>query len=178
MKKRKINSKSKQTAMREKKMGLSEWSVGERSEPKRNGERPILENFETPRQSAQNQEVLAKPKRRKFNASYKAEIVQEADRCTEPGQIGALLRREGLYSSQLTEWRKQYRESARAGLQETRRGRKPKHSTHEKEIERLQKENKRLEERLEQAETIIDIQKKISKLLGIKQPDLKIEEDD
>lgn len=95
--------------------------------------------------------MLDKPKRRRFRAEYKTEIVQAAARCTEPGQIGALLRREGLYSSQLAEWRKQYRASAHAGLQEKRRGRKPKQSALEKENERLWKENKRLEERLDQA---------------------------
>jgi transposase-like protein len=105
-------------------------------------------------------------------------IVQEADKCSEPGEIGALLRREGLYSSQLTQWRQQYRASARTGFLDKKRGRKPKQSALEKEIERLQKENMRLKERLGHAETIIDIQKKISKLLGIKQPTLEIGEDE
>jgi transposase-like protein len=178
MKKSETTNRIKQPTEREKQMGISEWSEGERSEPKRNGEIPIVKNSKKTGPPAPNPEVLDKPKRRRFSASYKAGIVQEADRCREPGQIGALLRREGLYSSQLTEWRKQYRASARAGLQEKRRGRKPKQSALEKENERLRKENKRLEERLDQAETIIDIQKKISKILGIKQPPLEIEEDD
>jgi transposase-like protein len=166
------------SATRSETTGISEWSGGERSEPKRNGEIPVAKNVTEATRPVPNPEVLEKPKRRRFSAAYKAEIVQEADRCTEPGQIGALLRREGLYSSQLTEWRKQYRDSARAGLQEKRRGRKPEQSALEKENERLKKENKRLEERLDHAETIIDVQKKISKILGIKQPDLQIEDDD
>lgn len=165
-------------AARNEKAKISEWSGGERSEPKRNGEIFAAKHFPEGTRPNPNPEVLEKPKRRRFRAEYKAEIVQAAARCTEPGQIGALLRREGLYSSQLAEWRKQYRVSARAGLQEKRRGRKPKQSALEKENERLQKENKRLEERLDQAETVIDIQKKISKILGIKQPDLKIEDGD
>ena len=164
-------------AARNEKTELSEWSGGERSEPKRNGESSVSKISPEGTRPEPNPEVLEKPKRRRFRAEYKAEIVQAAACCTEPGQIGALLRREGLYSSQLAEWRKQYRASAHAGLQEKRRGRKPKQSEYEKEIERLKKENKRLEERLDQAETLIDIQKKISKILGIKQPDLKIEDD-
>ena len=177
MKKREktINSKSK---AQHENTGISEWSGGERSEPKRNGEIPVAKNFAEGTRPAPNTEVLEKPKRRRFSSDYKARVVQEADRVTEPGQIGALLRREGLYSSQLTEWRKIYRSSARAGLQEKGRGRKPKQSALEKENERLKKENKRLEERLDHAETIIDIQKKISKILGIKQPDLIIEDND
>ena len=174
MKKRETSAQKKQVMAREKKIGISEWSEGERSEPKRNGEIPILKNFQEGRRAIPNSEVLEKPKRRRFSAAYKAQIVQKAEGCKEPGQIGALLRREGLYSSQLTEWRKQYRTSA--GLQEKKRGRKPKQSALEKENEKLKKQITHLEERLEKAETIIDIQKKISKLLGIQQLPRGIEE--
>ena len=109
-------------------------------------------------------EVIEKASRRRFAAEYKARILDEADRCTEPGQVGELLRREGLYSSHLTNWRRQ----REAGLAPKRRGRKPKSNKKERqEMDRLRRENKRLAERLRQAETIIDVQKKVCEMLGI-----------
>jgi transposase len=110
-------------------------------------------------------EVREKPERRRFTASYKERIVREADACTEKGQIGALLRREGLYSSQLTEWRKQYRQGALAALKDDKRGR-PKVNPLQEENEKLQRRVERLEHRLQQAETIIEAQKKIAAILG------------
>jgi transposase-like protein len=111
--------------------------------------------------------VLEKPSRRRFTAEYKARIVQEADECTEMGQVGALLRREGLYSSQLAQWRKQYRAGGYAALVNSKRGRKRKRSALEVENERLRKQVSQLERRLQQAEAVIDIQKKASEMLGI-----------
>ena len=109
-------------------------------------------------------EVIEKASRRRFAGEYKARILDEADRCTEPGQVGELLRREGLYSSHLTNWRRQ----REAGLAPKRRGRKPKSNKKEQqELDRLRRENKRLAERLRQAETIIDVQKKVCEMLGI-----------
>ncbi len=109
-------------------------------------------------------EVIEKASRRRFTAEYKARILDEADRCTEPGQVGELLRREGLYSSHLTNWRRQ----REAGLAPKQRGRKPKSNKNEQqELDRLRRENKRLAERLRQAETIIDVQKKVCEMLGI-----------
>lgn len=109
-------------------------------------------------------EVREKPVRRRFTAEYKARILDEADRCAEPGQIGALLRREGLYSSHLTNWRRQ----RNAGLESKQRGRKPKPNREEQQqLERLKRENQRLAERLRQAEIIIDVQKKVCEMLGI-----------
>jgi transposase-like protein len=109
-------------------------------------------------------EVGEKASRRRFTAEYKARILDEADRCTEPGQVGELLRREGLYSSHLTNWRRQ-RET---GLAPKQPGRKPKSNKKEQqELDRLRRENKRLAERLRQAETIIDVQKKVCEMLGI-----------
>ena len=94
--------------------------------------------------------------------------MEEADRCTEPGQLGELLRREGLYSSHLTTWRKQRDEGALEALGPKKRGRKPKRKDPVAlENERLQRENQRLTERLRQAETIIEVQKKVSEMLGI-----------
>jgi len=119
-------------------------------------------------------EVLEKPVRRRFAVQYKAKILAEADACTEAGQFGELLRREGLYSSHLTTWRRQRDEAVLAGLASKRRGRKarPKNPLAD-EVARLQRENKRLQEQLRQAELIIDVQKKVSEMLSIplKSPD-------
>jgi len=111
-------------------------------------------------------EVEEKPQRRKFTAAYKARIVQEADACTEKGQTGALLRREGSYSSQLAEWRKLYRQGALTALRDDKRGRKKTNAV-ERENEELRKQVAQLEHRLQQAETIIDVQKKNSAILGL-----------
>ena len=113
-------------------------------------------------------EVLEKPVRRRFSVDYKAKILAEADACTETGQLGELLRREGLYSSHLTTWRKQRDEGALAGLTPRRRGRKakPKNPLAD-ENQRLQRQNERLKEQLRQAELIIDVQKKVSEMLNI-----------
>ena len=112
-------------------------------------------------------EVEARPKRRRFSAAYKARVVEEAESCTELGAIGALLRREGLYSSQLSKWREQYRTGALNALRDDKRGRKATRKTLEDEVTRLRKENARLSGRLEQAELIIEIQKKVAAMLGI-----------
>jgi transposase-like protein len=110
---------------------------------------------------------LERPVRRRFAAEYKERIVREAEGCTQSGQIGALLRREGLYSSHLDKWRRKRALGGRAALVEAKRGRKPKRTAVEVENEALRKRNARLERRLKQAETIIEIQKKVSEILGI-----------
>jgi transposase-like protein len=111
-------------------------------------------------------EVAPKAKRRQFTAEYKLRIVREADACTEPGQIGSLLRREGLYSSYLSTWRRQREEGQLQALSSKKRGCKGQDPSAE-ELAQLQRENERLRARLEQAEIIIDVQKKLSKLLGL-----------
>ena len=111
-------------------------------------------------------EVVPKAKRRQFSAKYKLRIVREADACTEPGQIGSLLRREGLYSSYLSKWRQQREDGQLQALSSKKRGSKPEDPSVE-ELAQLQRENERLRARLEQAEIIIDVQKKLSKLLGL-----------
>jgi transposase-like protein len=113
-------------------------------------------------------EVIDKAVRRRFTAKYKLSILQQVDACTEPASKGALLRREGLYSSNLTTWRKQRDEGSLSALTPKQRGRKavPADSV-ALENERLRKENARLVKRLKQAELIIDVQKKISQILGI-----------
>ena len=116
-------------------------------------------------------EVTERAKRRRFTAEYKLRILRKADACKGDGDVGALLRREGLYSSQLAAWRRQRDEIAKAGLKARKRG--PKVKAVDSRIKKLERENVRLKQRLEQAETIIAFQKKLSKLLGIslKSPD-------
>ena len=111
-------------------------------------------------------EVLPRAKRRRFSAEYKLRILEEADKCTQRGEIGALLRREGLYSSHLSTWRRQRMLGQLAGLSPKKRGRKPQDPVDE-EVTRLRRENERLRTRLEEAEMIIDVQKKLSLLLGL-----------
>jgi transposase len=110
-------------------------------------------------------EVPEKAKRRRFSAEYKLAIVREADACTQPGQIGALLRRERLYSSHLVDWRRQRDTGALEALAR-KRGPKPADPARV-EADRLRRENERLRGRLAQAERIIEIQGKVSELLGI-----------
>ncbi len=110
-------------------------------------------------------EVAEKPKRRRFSAEYRLRIVREADACKKPGEIGALLRREGLYSSLLTAWRRQRDTGALAGLEPKKRG--PKAKAVDPRVKGLERELARLKRKLEQAETIIDIQKKVAGILGI-----------
>ena len=106
-------------------------------------------------------EVLERPTRRRFTAEYKLHILREADACTESGCVGALLRREGLYSSHLNTWRRQREEGMLDGLQPKKRGRKAsERNPLLSEVDRLQKENEQLNQRLKQAELIIDVQKK------------------
>jgi transposase len=121
-------------------------------------------------------EVLPRAERRQFAAEYKLRILEEADRCTERGQIGALLRREGLYSSHLSTWRQQRAEGQFQGLSARKRGRKAQDSSVE-DLARLRRENERLRTRLEKAEIIIDVQKKLSQLLGLTPDKTEIDED-
>jgi transposase-like protein len=115
--------------------------------------------------------VPEKPVRRRFTGEYKLRILREADHSTQPGQLGALLRREGLYSSHLSNWRQHRDEGTLAGLAPKRRGRKANPDAPLiAENERLKRETRRLAEKLRQAEAIMDIQKKLSEILGIPLP--------
>jgi transposase-like protein len=107
-------------------------------------------------------EVVPKAKRREFSLAYKNQILSEVDSCTKAGQIGSILRREGLYSSHLTTWRRQRERGELAGS----RGRPAKPEA-EQAVTRLRQENERLQHRLAQAEAVIDIQKKVSQLIGL-----------
>ena len=110
-------------------------------------------------------ESVATATRRHFSAKYKLGILAEAEKAA-PGELGALLRREGLYSSHLSTWRKQRDAGALAGLKPKKRGRKPRPvDPQARRIAQLEKENERLQRKLEQAETIIEVQKKLSRLL-------------
>jgi transposase len=111
-------------------------------------------------------EVRTVAKRRQFNAAYKLSVLEEVDRCASPGAIGALLRREGLYSSHLTMWRREREAGALAALGR-RRGRKAKLSPEQRRIVALEAKTARLERELEQARTIIGVQKKLCTLLGL-----------
>ncbi len=119
-------------------------------------------------------EVVAKPKRRRFTAEYRLRILEEADRCTEPGEVGRLLRREGLYSSHLTSWRKARRNGALRGLASKKRGAKPKaRNPLEPKVRQLEAKVERLEEELRKAHTILDVQEKVAGLLGFSLEDGK-----
>jgi transposase-like protein len=113
---------------------------------------------------------VAKAQRRKFTAEYKLGIVEEAERATDPGAIGALLRREGLYSSHLVEWRR-LREAGALGALSKKRGRKPTRNPLAEENCKLKAELVQVKKKLQQAEIIIDVQKKVSALLGIALPE-------
>lgn len=112
-------------------------------------------------------EVVPKASRRTFSAAEKLRILNEADTCTQPGQIGALLRREGLYSSHLVKWRRLRAAGQLQALAPQPRGPKITPSDpHSQELALLRKENARLQARLAQAELVIDVQKKVAQLLG------------
>lgn len=112
-------------------------------------------------------EVLAKASRRRFTTDYKLKILRQADACPDSKSLGALLRREGLYSSNLVTWRKQRDRGVLIALSPKKRGRKESGSPLQAEVDMLRKENNRLTKRLKRAELIIDIQKKAAQILGI-----------
>lgn len=113
-------------------------------------------------------EVAERAARRRFTAEYKLRLLRQADACAGTGELGALLRREGLYSSHLTTWRRQREQGSLAALSPKRRGRPAvPPSPLARRVAELQRENARLTQRLQQAETIIAVQKKLSEALGI-----------
>jgi transposase len=117
-------------------------------------------------------EVVAKGQRKRFTAGEKLRILREVDACQGTGEMGALLRREGIYSSYLTTWRRQRERGELDGLAPHKRGPKP--NPEAIELAKLRCENARLQERLRRAELIIDVQKKVARMLGetIESPDL------
>ncbi len=120
-----------------------------------------------PAKPAPNPEVVADAKRRTFTLEYKMRILAEADTARDqPGAVGALLRREGLYSSHLTTWRKEREAGVRRALEPKTRGPKTKLDPHQEELRKLRRDNERLTEALRKAELIIEVQKKVGTLLG------------
>ncbi len=117
--------------------------------------------------SAREVEVLAKAERRRFTVEYKRRILQEADICKKSGELGALLRREGLYSSHLSSWRQARARGELSGLSAKKRGPKAKPvDPNAKRIVQLERENRRLRARAERAEALVEVQKKVAALLG------------
>lgn len=121
---------------------------------------PLVENRET--------EVLAKAKRRRFTAEFKRKILKQADACKGPGEIGALLRKEGLYSSHLTSWRRARDRGELAGLAPKKRGPAPRQrDDRDKRILDLERQLKRESARAERAEALVELQKKLATVLGL-----------
>jgi transposase len=134
------------------------------------GVTPLAGHLEVPSIVSPDPEVPEKKPRRKYTAQYKLRILQAADACTEPGQLGALLRREGLYSSNLTTWKRQREEGLLHALSGRKRGRKPKpKNALASRVAQLERDNERLKKKLSQAQIIIEVQKKVSEILGISQ---------
>lgn len=112
-------------------------------------------------------EVMAKPSRRRYTAEYKLRVLREAEGCTGRGELGALLRREGLYSSNLTQWRKQRERGELAGLSRKRGPSLKARNALADKVRVLERENTRLTARAERAEGLVELQKKVSEILGI-----------
>jgi transposase-like protein len=110
--------------------------------------------------------VVDEPIRRRFTSAYKLRIVEEADRCTEPGEVGRLLRREGLYTSHLASWRKAARTGSLKALSR-KRGRTAERNPLREKVRKLEREVDRLEKKLHKAHLIIDVQGKVAGLLGL-----------
>ncbi len=147
----------------QKRNGLS--SAGARSEAERSGV-PGQPVAGSPGSSRPSPEVVADARRRTFSLDYKLRILKEAEAVKGAGGIGALLRREGLYSSHLTTWRQEREAGMRQGLTPKTRGPKRKPDSRQDELQQLRREVQRLNEALQRAETIIDVQKKLGSLLG------------
>jgi len=136
-------------------VGEPERRGGERSEAPRSGGASTVERVDSTTPAAPDPEVPARHARRRFTPQYKLEILRKADACNRPGQLGELLRKEGLYSSHLITWRRQREE----GLTPKKRGRKA--VPVDPRVKKLEQENRRLERRLKKAEAIIAFQKKV-----------------
>ena len=131
---------------------------------------------ETLRVPTPDPEVPAKVLRRHFTAAYRIRILREADTCTKHGALGALLRREGLYSSHLVNWRRQREQGELVAGRARKRGPVPKQV--DPRVKQLEVENRRLQRKLARAETIIALQKKVAEILGIPLKPLDIDETD
>jgi transposase-like protein len=151
----------------------AERSEGERSEPQRSAA-SAKAGADAVTRARPDPEVVAKPKRRTYTAEYKQRILAEAEAVAATrGGLGALLRREGLYSSLLTYWRRERAKGVLEALTPQKRGPKSKRNPMEEEVQKLLRQNARLSEDLRKAHIIIDVQKKVAALLGhpIPEPD-------
>ena len=154
-------------------LGGAERSEGSRSEPQRSAA-PAKAGAGSASASRPDPEVVAKPKHRTYTAEYKQRILEEAEVAVATrGGLGALLRREGLYSSLLTYWRRERAQGIQEALTPRKRGRKSQRNPLEEENQKLRRQNARLTEELRKANIIIDVQKKVAALLGnpIPEPD-------
>lgn len=146
--------------------------------PSSNGSAPN-EGEEPKAAESPDTEVKGKARRRNFSVSYKVKILNEADACANGREVGALLRREGLYHSHLSDWRKQRDQGALEGLKPKKRGRKRKpEDPSAKKLKQLEAENRKLKKKLERAELMLDVQKKASEFLGITLKGLENDESD
>jgi len=151
-------------------VGEPERRADERSEAARSGGSPTIEPDVVP--VPPDSEVPARHVRRRFTTAYKLAILRQADACTRHGELGALLRKEGLYSSHLVTWRQQ----REAGLTPKTRGRKA--TAVDPQVKKLEQENRRLTTRLQKAEALLAFQKKVSELLQIPLKPFVSDEDD
>jgi transposase len=150
-------------------VGEPERRDDERSEASRSGGSPTIERAIAP--VPPDPEVPARHARRRFTTAYKLEMLRKADACTRHGELGALLRKEGLYSSHLITWRQQ----RERGLTPKKRGRKA--MPVDPRLKKLEQENRRLTTRLQQAEALLDFQKKVAALLQIPLKPMPSDED-
>jgi len=147
-----------------------DWTTNSPGSDRRGAQahRAAAPRLSEPAAAAPDPEVEAKPRRRRFSAAYRLRILEEADRCENAGEIGQLLRREGLYSSHLSNWRKARREGTLAALSPKKRGAKPKaRNPLEPKVRELEAKVARLEAELDKAHTILDVQEKVAGLLGL-----------
>jgi len=143
---------SQQTNIKQQQQSIKEKSIS----PNLNGKLKV---------EVSDPEVVPRAKRRQFTTAYKLRVLEEADQCQEAGQVGAILRREGLYSSHLTRWRQLREQGQLQALGSHQRGRKA--APQIEELKQLRQDNQRLQAQLEQAELVIEVQKKLSQLLGL-----------
>ena len=139
--------------------------LGLRERMKENGTAPRPGEGKRSAAAPPDPEVVEKPSRRRFSPAYKLRILEEVDRCTEPGEVGRLLRREGLYSSSLAMWRRAVRDGSLKALSK-KRGRKPERNPLAEKVRKLERQNARLQEELRKAHLIMDVQGKVAGLLG------------
>ncbi len=137
--------------------------AGGREAQRAGGERSAVAAGRTARAGAPDPELVERPKRRRFSAEYKLRVLGEAEACSAPGEVGALLRREGLYTSLISEWRKQRDRGALEALAKPA-GRQPA-DPRDREVTRLRRENERLATELDRARKVIEVQGKLSALL-------------